>query len=147
MRTKQAKPKDIDEYIAGFPPDIQDKLQKIRMTIHKAAPAAVEKISYQIPAFAQCGILVWFAAFKKHIGFFPTSSGTREFKQELSIYKGSKGSVQFPFEKPIPFGLISRIVKFRLKENLVRAAAKKNAKKKAKLPSQQACKISFSAAC
>jgi uncharacterized protein YdhG (YjbR/CyaY superfamily) len=125
MKTKQATPKTIDEYIAGFPDDIQDKLQKLRMTIRKAAPQAEEKISYQIPAFAMNGALVYFAAFKKHISFFPTSSGIREFKQELSIYKGSKGTVQFPFDKPIPFGLISRIVKFRLKENLARAAEKK----------------------
>jgi uncharacterized protein YdhG (YjbR/CyaY superfamily) len=128
MKTKQATPQNIDEYIAGFPNDIQEKLQKIRMTIRKAAPKAEEKISYQIPTFALCGNLVHFAAFKKHIGFFPTSSGTREFQQELSIYKGSKGSVQFPLDKPIPLGLISRIVKFRLKENLARAASKKRAK-------------------
>src|SRR6476620_8815060 len=100
MKTKQATPQNIDEYIAGFPNDIQEKLQKIRMTIRKAAPKAEEKISYQIPTFALCGNLVHFAAFKKHIGFFPTSSGTREFQQELSIYKGSKGSVQFPLDKP-----------------------------------------------
>ena len=128
MKTKQATPQNIDEYIAGFPNDIQEKLQKIRMTIRKAAPKAEEKISYQIPAFALNGNLVWFAAFKKHIGFFPTSSGTREFQKELSIYKGAKGSVQFPYDKPIPLGLIGRIVKFRLKENLARAAAKKRAK-------------------
>ena len=127
MRSK-ATPKDIDEYIAGFPNDIQDKLQRIRMTIHKAAPKAKEKISYQIPTFALNGNLVHFAAFKKHIGFFPTSSGIREFKKELSIYKCSKGTAQFPLDKPIPLGLISRIVKFRLKENLARAAAKKRAK-------------------
>jgi uncharacterized protein YdhG (YjbR/CyaY superfamily) len=125
MRTKQAAPKDIDEYIAGFPKDIREKLEKIRMTIHKAAPKAEEKISYQIPTFALNGNLVHFAAFKKHIGFFPTSSGIREFQKVLSIYKGSKGSVQFPLDKPIPLGLISRIVKFRLKENWERAAAKK----------------------
>ena len=125
MKTKQATPENIDEYIAGFPDDIQGKLQKIRMTIRKAAPQAEEKISYQIPAFALNGALVYFAAFKEHISFFPTSSGIREFKQELSIYKGSKGTVQFPLDKPIPFGLIGRIVKFRLKENLAKAAAKK----------------------
>ena len=128
MRSKQATPEDIDEYIAGFPNDIQDKLQRIRMTIHKAAPKAEEKISYQIPTFALNGNLVHFAAFKKHIGFFPTSSGIGEFKKELSIYKCSKGTAQFPLDKPIPLGLISRIVKFRLKENLARAAAKKRAK-------------------
>ena len=118
-------PKDIDAYIAGFPDDVRAKLEKIRLTIHKAAPQAEEKISYQMPVFAQCGNLVYFGAFKKHIGFFPTSSATREFKEELSSYKSSKGSVQFPLDKPIPLGLISRIVKFRLKENLEKAAAKK----------------------
>ena len=125
MKTKQATPKNIDEYIAGFPDDVQDKLQKIRMTIRKAAPKAEEKISYQIPSFALNGALVYFAAFKKHISFFPTSSGIREFEQELSIYKGAKGTVRFPLDKPIPLGLISRIVKFRLKENLAKAAKKK----------------------
>jgi uncharacterized protein YdhG (YjbR/CyaY superfamily) len=138
MKTKQAKPKNIDEYIAGFPADIQDKLQKIRMTIRKAAPQAQEKISYQIPAFAQCGNLVYFGAFKTHISFFPTSSATREFKEELSSYATSKGTVQFPMDKSIPLGLISRIVKFRLKENLAKAEAakrKRKVKKKAKLPS------------
>jgi uncharacterized protein YdhG (YjbR/CyaY superfamily) len=125
MKSKQATPKDIDEYIAGFPPEIQDKLQKIRTTIGKAAPKAEEKISYQIPAFAQCGNLVYFGAFKTHISFFPTSSATREFKEELSSYATSKGTVQFPLDKPIPLGLISRIVKFRLKENLAKAELKK----------------------
>ena len=128
MKTKPAKPRTIDEYIAGFPDDIQDRLQKIRMTIRKAAPQAEEKISYQIPTFALNGNLVHFAAFKNHIGFFPTSSGIREFKKELSIYKCSKGTAQFPLDKPIPLGLISRIVKFRVKENLARAAAAKRAK-------------------
>jgi len=114
----------IDEYIAGFPKDVQGILKKIRVTIRKAAPDAKETISYQIPTFTLKGNLVHFAAWKNHIGFYPTSSGIKKFKKELSAYDGAKGSVQFPFDKPIPFGLISRIVNFRVKENLKRAEAK-----------------------
>ncbi len=111
----------IDEYILQFSPEIQDKLRALRKVIKEAAPGAEEKISYQMPAFAQNGILVYFAAFKDHIGFFPTSSGIAEFKDELSRYKGGKGSVQFPLDKPLPFELISRIVKFRVAENTGKA--------------------------
>lgn len=118
------KPKDIDEYIAGFPPDVQEILEKIRSTIHEAAPDAKESISYQIPTFTLNGNLVHFAAFKKHIGFYPTPTGIAKFKKELSGYEGAKGSVQFPLGQPIPLALISRIVKFRVKENLEREATK-----------------------
>jgi uncharacterized protein YdhG (YjbR/CyaY superfamily) len=129
MRTKQPTPKNIDEYIAGFPNDVQEILEKIRMTIRKAAPRAQEKISYQIPTFTLDGAyLIYFAAYKKHIGLYPAPRGSEEFKAELSAYEGGKGTVRFPLDKPIPFGLISRIVKFRIKENLERAKAK--AKKK-----------------
>ncbi len=125
MRTNQTAPKDIDEYIAGFPNDVQKMLEKIRMTIRKAAPDAEETISYQIPAFNLKGkYLVYFAAFKKHIGLYPTPRGIEKFKKELSVYEGGKGTVRFPLDKPIPFGLIERIVKFRVKENLERAKAK-----------------------
>jgi uncharacterized protein YdhG (YjbR/CyaY superfamily) len=124
MKPNQTAPQNIDEYIAGFPPDIQEILQKIRTTIRKAAPKAEETIKYQMPTFTLNGNLVHFAAFKKHIGFYPTPTGTREFQKELSIYKGAKGSVQFPLDQPIPFGLIGKIVKFRAKENLARAKAK-----------------------
>jgi uncharacterized protein YdhG (YjbR/CyaY superfamily) len=124
MKSNQAAPQNIDEYIADFPPDIQAILQKIRTTIRKAAPQAEETIKYQMPTFTLQGNLVHFAAFKKHIGFYPTPTGTKEFQKELSVYKGAKGSVQFPLDQPIPFGLISKIVKFRLKENLARADAK-----------------------
>lgn len=130
MRTDQTAPKDIDEYIAGFPPDIQEILEEIRMTIRQAAPDAEEAIKYQIPTFTLKGNLVHFAAFKKHIGFYPTPTGIEQFKDELSAYKGAKGSVQFPLDKPIPFDLISRIVRFRVEENL--EAAAKSGKKKAK---------------
>jgi uncharacterized protein YdhG (YjbR/CyaY superfamily) len=114
MRTDQTAPKTIDEYIAGFPHDVQEILEKIRSTIKKAAPDAEETISYQMPTFTLKGNLVHFAAFKKHIGFYPTSTGIEKFKNELSVYEGSKGSVQFPFDKPIPYGLLSKIVKFRV---------------------------------
>lgn len=124
MKTDQTHPKTIDEYIAGFPQDIQEILEKIRATIREAAPDAEETISYQIPTFALKGYLVHFAAFKKHIGFYPTPTGIEAFRKELSAYQGAKGSVRFPLDKPIPFALISEIVKFRVKENLERAAAK-----------------------
>jgi uncharacterized protein YdhG (YjbR/CyaY superfamily) len=119
------KPKDIDEYIASFPEDVQEILEKLRATIKKAAPDAEEKISYQIPTFSLKGNLVHFAAYKKHIGFYPTPSGIENFKNELSAYEGAKGSVKFPLNKPIPYDLIREIVEFRVKENLERAEAKR----------------------
>ena len=119
------KHESIDEYISDFPAEIQKLLSEVRTTIRKAAPAAKEIISYQMPAFRQNGVLVYFAAFKKHIGFFPTTSGIAAFKEELSVYKGAKGSVQFPFENPMPLDLISRIVKLRVAENEAKAKAKK----------------------
>jgi uncharacterized protein YdhG (YjbR/CyaY superfamily) len=128
MKTAQPAPKTIDEYIAGFPPEVQVILQKIRLTIRKAAPGAEETISYQMPTFAQHGNLVHFAAFKNHIGFYPVPSGIEQFKQELAVYQQGKGSVQFPLDQPIPYTLISKIVKFRVKENAAKAAAKANAK-------------------
>jgi uncharacterized protein YdhG (YjbR/CyaY superfamily) len=124
MRIDQTAPQNIDEYIADFPPHIQKILQKIRLTVRKAAPQAEETIKYRMPTFTLNGNLVHFAAFKKHIGFYPTPTGTKEFQKELSVYKGAKGSVQFPLDQPIPFGLISKIVKFRVKENLAKAEAK-----------------------
>ncbi len=108
---------NIDEYIGQFPSEIQDILQKIRALIHETAPEASEKISYQMPTFYMNGNLVHFAAFKKHIGFYPTPSGTEQFRNELSAYKGAKGSVQFPLNQPIPYDLIRRIVEFRVAEN------------------------------
>jgi uncharacterized protein YdhG (YjbR/CyaY superfamily) len=124
LNANQTAPKDIDEYIAGFPDDVQEILEKIRMTIREAAPEAEERISYQIPTFNLKGNLVHFAAFKKHIGLYPAPRGVEEFKEELSAYKGGKGTVRFPLDKPIPFDLISRIAKFRVKENLERAELK-----------------------
>lgn len=112
------KPSTIDEYIGGFPNNVQEILIKVRTTIQKAAPDAKEKISYSMPAFEQNGIVVYFAAFKKHIGLYALPSGHETFKKELSKYKSGKGSVQFPLNAPIPFDLITKIVKFRVKENL-----------------------------
>ena len=112
-------PKNIDEYIAGFPTDLQKILEKVRMTIKKAAPDAEETISYQIPTFTLKGrYLIYFAAYKKHIGLYPAPREVEKFKKELSLYEGGKGTVRFPLDKPIPFGLIRRIVQFRIKENL-----------------------------
>ncbi len=99
MRTNQTAPKDIDEYIAGLPNDVQEILEKIRMTIRKAAPDAAETIKYQMPTFTLNGNLVHFAAFKKHIGFYPAPTGIETFKDELSVYEGAKGSVRFPLER------------------------------------------------
>lgn len=110
--------KTIDGYIKTFPKDVQSILQKMRRAIRKAAPQAEEAISYQIPTFILNGNLVWFAAFKKHIGFYPMRSGIKAFKKELSPYKRAKGSVQFPLDKPIPYDLVKRIVMFRVKENV-----------------------------
>ena len=124
MRTKQTAPKDIDEYIAGFPTDVQQLLEKIRTTIRKAAPDAEETIKYLMPTFTLNGNLVHFAAFKNHIGFYPAPREAEEFKKELSAYAGTKGSLSLPLDKPIPFGLIARIVKFRVKKNWEETAAK-----------------------
>ena len=124
MKTDQATPKNIDEYIAGFPQEVRGILKKIRATIRKAAPNAEEAIKYRMPTFVLKGNLVHFAAFKKHIGFYPTPTGIEKFKDELSVYEGAKGSVRFPLEEPVPFGLISKIVKLRVKENLEKAEAR-----------------------
>lgn len=125
MKAEQTGPKTIDEYIAGFPPDVQQILQKIRMTIREAAPDAEETIRYQMPTFRLGGNLVHFAGFKNHIGFYPVPTGIRKFKKELSVYKQGKGSVQFPLDQPMPFALITRIVKFRVQENLAKGKKKK----------------------
>ena len=109
---------NFEEYFAQFPEEIQAILQKIRAVISEAAPDATEKISYQMPTFYLNGNLVHFAAFKTHIGFYPVPSGIEKFKEELSQYKGGKGSVQFPLDKPIPYDLIRRITIFRVEENL-----------------------------
>jgi uncharacterized protein YdhG (YjbR/CyaY superfamily) len=120
---------DIDDYIADFPKDVRSRLEKIRSTIRKAAPDADETIRYGIPTFTLKGNLVHFAAFRNHIGFYPTPAGIEKFQKELSAYEGAKGSVRFPLDKAVPFALISRIVKFRVQANLERATVTKGKKR------------------
>jgi uncharacterized protein YdhG (YjbR/CyaY superfamily) len=120
-----APAKDIDAYIAGFPKDIQQLLEKMRATIKKAAPKAEEAIKYAIPTFTLDGNLVHFAAFKNHIGFYPTAAGIEAFKKELAAYETSKGAIRFPLDKPLPLGLITQIVKFRVAITIGKAKAKK----------------------
>jgi len=112
------KANSIDEYIAQFPPEIKSRLKQKRETIQKAAPKAEEAISYAIPTFKLNGNLVHFAAFKNHIGFYPAPQGLEEFKNDLAKFKGAKGSVQFPHDEPLPLPLVTKIVKFRVKQNL-----------------------------
>jgi uncharacterized protein YdhG (YjbR/CyaY superfamily) len=108
----------VDEYIGSFPADVRGNLEKIRQTVRAVAPQAVEAISYQMPAFKLNGVLLYFAAHINHIGFYPTASGIEAFKNELKPYKWSRGTVQFPMDKPIPFNLIKKIVAFRVNEQL-----------------------------
>ncbi|MFI5187813.1 MAG: iron chaperone [Chitinophagales bacterium] len=119
---------NTDEYIALFPAHIRDILQKLRATIKNSAPGAEEVISYKMPAFKLNGMLVWFAANKEHIGFYPTPSPIIIFKKELAGYKTSKGAIQFPIEKAIPLTLVEDIVKFRVKENLQKSKTKSKKK-------------------
>jgi uncharacterized protein YdhG (YjbR/CyaY superfamily) len=125
-------PVSVDEYIAGFPPAIQDRLIKIRSVIIKAAPEAEEKISYGMPAFTLKGMLIYFAAHTKHIGLYPLTSAIISFRDELSEYKTAKGSIQFPNDKPLPVKLISQIVAFRVAENKFKAEMKAGLKKNSK---------------
>ena len=119
----------IDEYIALFPADVQDRLQAMRSAVREAAPKAAEKISYQMPTFHQQGNVVHFAAFKNHIGFFPGSSGVEAFADKLTAYKTSKGTIQFPFSDPLPLELVKEITQWRVEENRQIAEAKKNKKR------------------
>lgn len=116
MKKAQRTPRSIDEYIAGFPPEVQDVLEQIRLAIKEVAPDAEEAISYGIPTFVLNGNLVHFAAFKNHIGFYPTPSGIARFEDRLASYERAKGSVRFPLDKPVPLGLIKKIVDFRAQE-------------------------------
>lgn len=125
MKTSPTAPKDIDEYISGFPEDVQEKLEKIRMTIRKAVPGAEETISYKMPTFNLNGkYLIYFAAYKRHIALYPAPIGNEEFQEEIASYESGKGTLQFPLDKPIPFNLIRKIVRYRAKENAARAPAK-----------------------
>ena len=130
MTRGNAKPTNaIDAYIARFPKETQRLLQQLRATILRAAPNAEEVISYQMPAYRQHGILVYFAAYHNHIGLYPMASGISKFKKELSRFKGAKGSVQFPLDKPLPLRLIRSIVAFRVKDDLARAKTRAKRKK------------------
>jgi uncharacterized protein YdhG (YjbR/CyaY superfamily) len=125
MATGKKTPGNIDEYVRGFSPDVREILEAIRATIRSAAPDAEETISYRIPAFTQNGVLVYFAAFKNHIGLYPPVKGDAALMKAISRYAGEKGNLQFPLDRPIPYALIKRIVKQRVKQNMAKAAAKK----------------------
>ena len=125
MQATTPKFKTVDEYFAALPPSTQKILQALRAAIRKAAPRAEEVISYNMPAFKLQGMLVWYAAYKNHIGFYPKPSGLKAFSKEIAAYKSSKGAVQFPIDEPLPLGLVSKIVKLRIKENAEAAAKKK----------------------
>jgi uncharacterized protein YdhG (YjbR/CyaY superfamily) len=123
MPTRRATPQNIDEYIASFSPEVQAILEKIRLTIRQAAPDAQETISYNMPAFTQDGILVYFAAFKKHIGLYPPVRGDAKLEKSIASYAGEKGNLRFPLDQPIPYELIEKIVKLRVKQNRAKARA------------------------
>ncbi|MCX6067325.1 MAG: DUF1801 domain-containing protein [Chloroflexi bacterium] len=129
MESNISGPASIDEYIANFPAEVQKKLEDLRAVIKAAAPEAQEKIGYQMPTFTLKGNLVHFAAYKNHIGFYPTPSGIQAYREELSVYESAKGSIRFPIDQPLPFELISKIVKFRVTENLQKAEIKMGKKK------------------
>ncbi len=118
MEKEKDHPATIDDYISQYPQDIQQILSKIRAVIKETAPGAVEKISYGMPAFYQTGNLVWFGVFKRHIGFYPSASGVDASEEEIAPYLGTKGSLHFPLDKPIPYDLIRKIVEYRVSENL-----------------------------
>jgi uncharacterized protein YdhG (YjbR/CyaY superfamily) len=130
MSTGGSEPRTIDEYITAYPDDVQRILAKIRKTIREAAPEAQETIKYQIPTFTLYGNLISFAAYKKHIGLYPATSGTKAFNNKLSVFRTAKSTVRFPLDKPIPFDLISQMVKLRVKENQRKARAKAHKQKR-----------------
>lgn len=128
MKTAQGSPRSVDEYIAGFPHDVRETLEQIRTAIKKAAPDAKEAIKYRIPTFILNENLLHFAAFKNHVGFYPTPSAIEKFKDELSSYESARGSVRFPLDKPIPLSVIRKIVTFRVKEVRAKSAAKRRSR-------------------
>ncbi len=128
MKNQRRSSKNIDEYIYSCSPEVQSILQKIRSTIQKAAPEAEEKISYGMPTFALSGNLIHFAAFKAHIGLYPPVKGDAKLQADISPYKGEKGNLKFPLDQPIPYALITRIVKFRVKEHSARAQSSRRKK-------------------
>lgn len=121
---KTAPPRNIDEYIAGFPPNVQESMQKIRAIVREAAPDAEETLKYRMPTFVLHGNLVHFAGFQNHIGLYPTPSAIQAFSGDLADYESAKGSVQFPLNRPVPFALIKRMVEFRVNETRAKTAAK-----------------------
>ncbi len=125
MKTQPSAPASIDDYIAAFPPAVQEILQRIRQVIREEAPTAQEDIRYQMPTFRLNGNLVHFAAYQHHIGFYPTPNGIAEFEHDLAAYKGGKGSARFPLNQPIPYDLIRRIVRFRVAQSQAKAAKSK----------------------
>jgi uncharacterized protein YdhG (YjbR/CyaY superfamily) len=129
MQSKSEAITTVDQYIASFPGPTKKLLKQVRATILKTCPEAEEQISYQMPAYKYLGVLAYFAGYKNHIGFYPTALGIEKFKKELSIYKGAKGSVQFPLDQPLPLKLIADIISFRVKQNLQKASIT-NSKKK-----------------
>ena len=128
MMTHRSAPTTIDEYIAAFPPEVKSILKKIKLTVRQAAPEAEEKISYRMPAFALNGILIYFAAFKKHIGVYPPVRGDEKLNRDLARYRGEKGNLKFPLYQPIPYKLIDRIVKLRVKQHAEKARSKRKKK-------------------
>ena len=129
MAPSNGKPGSVDEYIASFEPEVRAILQKVRATVRAAAPGATEVISYRMPALKQHGVLVYFAAFKSHIGFYPPIRGNAKLEQEASVYAGEKGNLRFPLDKPIPYKLIGALTKLRAKQDAANAAAKRQARK------------------
>jgi len=130
MEKAKVVPETVDQYIAAFPAEVKKRMQQLRKTIKAAAPNADEVISYQIPGYKYFGMLVYFAAYKNHIGFYPGAGGVLEFYEKLSSFKSAKGSVQFPHDRPIPYDIISKIVKFRVKQNEEKISLKKSNGKK-----------------
>lgn len=124
MKAGPADPATVDDYISGFPPEVQAILQRIREVVRAAAPGAEESISYRIPAFRQDGVLLYFAAFRSHIGLYPPVHGDDRLEKALARYAGEKGNLRFPLDEPIPYGLVRRIAKLRVKQNGERAAAR-----------------------
>jgi uncharacterized protein YdhG (YjbR/CyaY superfamily) len=116
---------NVDEFIAAYPPSVQKMLKQLRAAIKKAAPEAEESISYMMPAYKLHGPLVYFGAYEKHIGFYPTGTGVAAFQKEIASYKSSKGAIQFPLDEPLPLTLVEKIVKFKVKENMMKAEIKK----------------------
>ena len=130
MEKAKVVPETVDQYIAAFPADVKKRMQQLRKTIKAGAPNADELISYQMPGYKYFGMLVYFAAYKNHIGFYPGAGGVLEFYKKLSSFKSAKGSVQFPHDRPIPYDVISKIVKFRVKQNEEKFSLKKSNGKK-----------------